>query len=82
MTKTEAFGLLKRKVIGFPTGLEPPSLATLLDRAADVLKHPNWHTEKSVDFIQEDMLEALQCIINLMKVVPLLREQYRNEENK
>jgi len=53
---------LKRKVIGSPTGMEPPSLAALIDRVRWAFTHPGCFNEIYVRELWKDIAEVEEIV--------------------
>jgi hypothetical protein len=53
---------LKRKQIGSPTGLEPPSLACLIDRTLFAVNNPGSYTTRYLEILREDLGTVKTCV--------------------
>jgi hypothetical protein len=82
MTIGELRKALKRKVIGSPTGLEPPYLHAMVDNTARVLVNPGTYTEVYVQNLRKDVEEARKVLQAIEQALPTLEKRTSKQWKK
>ena len=73
---------LNMKIIGDPTGMEPPNLRIMVGNLRDVLLNPRSFTPRWIELYKQDLEEAKKAVAAIEEVLPHVEKRIQERQQR